>query len=107
MKDKKGPANPLVFLAIMIIAFIFIVVLLINLAKADATDTQRPGILDSMIGQKVRDYKYRTKYTVTPSPTGGLVVRDPKNRYPLYKIEDGKIYNYKREPVVTIDPVGE
>jgi hypothetical protein len=64
-------------------------------------DTDK-GILDDMIGYKVRDFEYNTKFTVTPSPTGGYIVRDPKYYYPLFKIEDGKIYNFKREPQRTI-----
>ena len=98
--EKTHPVNDSLFFILIVVLTLIVLFSFASFARAEP-DTDA-GILDSMIGYKVRDYEYNTIYTVTPSPTGGFVVRDPKYGYPLYKVEDGKIYNYKREPIDTI-----
>jgi hypothetical protein len=98
MRDK--PISDYSFLLLVIALTVIFLFSLAQLVRAEP-DTDA-GILDQMIGYKVRDFNYNTDFIVTPSPIGGYVVRDPKHLYPLYKVEKGKIYNYKREPQRTI-----
>ena len=98
MKSK----NPYLFLFIMVVVLVLFAITLLRIATAAELDTNS-GILDSMIGYKVKDFSGNTQYLVTPTPSGDFIVRDPKNRYPLYKVENGKIYNFKREPQQTIN----
>ena len=93
---KTHPVNDSLFFVLVILLTLMVMFSFASFARAES-DTE-PGILDSMIGYKIKDFSGNTQYLVTPSPTGGFIVRDPSNRYPLYKIEDGKIYNFKREP---------
>ncbi len=101
---KTHPVNDWLFLALVVVLSLFVILSFASFVNAEP-DTDA-GTLDSMIGYKVRDFEYKTLYTVTPSPTGGFVVRDPKYGYPLYKIERGTIYNYKREPILSIMGIG-
>ncbi len=97
---KIQPVDDWIFLGLIV--FLTVLVLFGIRSFANAEPDTDAGILDSMIGYKIKDFSGNTQYLVTPSPTGGFIVRDPSNRYPLYKIENGKIYNFKREPQKTI-----
>ena len=101
---KTHPINDWLFLILVVTLSLIVLFSFASFVRAEP-DTDS-GILDSMVGYKVRDFDYNTIYTVTPSPTGGYVVRDPKYHYPLYKVEGGKIYNYKREPILSIMGIG-
>jgi hypothetical protein len=97
---KIHPTNDWPFWILVILLTVLAFFSIRSFANAEPdTDT---GILDSMIGYKVRDFNYNTVYTVTPTPSGDFIVRDPKYGYPLFKVEGGTIYNYKREPQRTI-----
>ncbi len=98
--EKKHPTNDWLFFVLIVVLTVLAYFSIAGWANAEP-DTDA-GILDSMIGYKIKDFSGNTQYLVTPSPTGGFIVRDPSNRYPLYKIENGKIYNFKREPQKTI-----
>ncbi len=99
---KTHPPNDWVFWTLVVLLTVFVFFSIRSFANAEP-DTDA-GILDSMIGYKVRDFEWNTDFIVTPSPTGGYIVRDPKNLWPIYKVEKGNIYNFKRErqPVWTV-----
>ena len=97
--EKTDPTNDWLFFALIVVLTVFVFFSVRSFANAEPNTD---GILDSMIGYKIKDFSGNTQYLVTPSPTGGFIVRDPKYRYPLLKVEDGKIYNFKREPQKTI-----
>ncbi len=92
---KGKPVNDWLFFALVILLSIFVLLSWRSFANAEP-DTDA-GILDSMIGYKVRDFEWNTDFIVTPSPTGGYIVRDPKYLWPIYKVEKGNIYNFRRE----------
>jgi hypothetical protein len=102
MRDK--PISDWFFLLLVIALIGLFLFSLAQVVRAEP-DTDA-GILDTMVGYKVRDYEYNTLYTVTPSPTGGYVVRDPKYNYPMYKVERGVIYDYERKPILSIMGIG-
>ncbi len=83
------------FATVIILALIFLFSLA-QLVRAEP-DTDA-GILDSMVGYRVQDYQMNTDYIVTPSPLGGYVVKDAnRNNLPVYRVRDGRIYNYRLE----------
>jgi len=98
--NKTHPTDDWIFWILVVLLTVFVLFSISSFANAEP-DTDA-GILDSMIGYKVRDFSYNTQYTVTPTPSGDFIVRDPKYGYPLYKVEGGKIYNFKREPQKSI-----
>ena len=102
MRDK--PISDWFFMLLVATLAVFFLFCLAQFVRAEP-DTDA-GILDTMIGYKVRDYEYHTLYSVTPSPTGGYVVRDKKYHYPLFKVERGVIYNYERKPILSIMGIG-
>lgn len=101
---KTYPTDDWLFVALVVVLTVAFFFSCASFVRAEP-DTDA-GILDSMVGYKVRDYEYHTIFSVTPSPTGGYVVRDPKYHYPLYKVERGTIYNYERKPILSIMGIG-
>lgn len=84
------------FFAAVVILTLILLFSLAQLVRAEP-DTDA-GILDSMVGYRVQDYQMNTDYLVTPSPLGGYVVKDAnRNNLPVYRVRDGRIYNYRLE----------
>ena len=94
---RKRPISDWGFFAVVVILALILLFSLAQLVRAEP-DTDA-GVLNPMIGYKVQDYQMNTDYIVTPSPLGGYVVKDAnKNNLPVYRVKDGRIYNYKWEP---------
>lgn len=97
---KRNPVADYIFAAILMGTFLFVMFFIARCASADDKDLK--DAVNKVVGTKVRDAgDYSVQYVIKDTPTGQRVY-DREGNW-LYKIENDKVYNMKREPVYGIE----
>jgi len=97
---RKNPIADYIFITILMGVFLFVMFLIARCVSAD--DGSLDDAVNRVVGTKVRDAgDYSVQYVIKDTPTGQRVY-DREGNW-LYKVEDSKIYNMKREPVYGIE----